>query len=86
MKMFAVYDHKAASFCLPFFSQNADIAIRDFAYAVNDRNQNVSKYAADFDLYQLGDLDQTLGVVTPHDVKILLGNGAQFKEPRHDEI
>lgn len=63
MHMFSVYDEKASTFCAPFFSVNADVAIRDFAYAANDLSTDIGRYPIDYTIYHIGTFDTETAVV-----------------------
>lgn len=68
VKIYAVFDAKAAFFGQPFFGQNDGSAIRDFSDAVNDGsnpNNMWHKHPEDFSLFYLGDFDNLSGEITP---------------------
>jgi len=54
MKVFSIYDEKALTYGLPFFSPTEGIAKRMFNSLVNDPGSNVNKYPGDFKLYFIG--------------------------------
>lgn len=77
-KIFAVYDSKALAYLQPFFSQSNGAAIRAFEDAVNDGTSPIAKHPGDYQLYEIGSVDDSsalLSVVTP--VKLLC-NGLDF--------
>lgn len=78
--MFAVYDIKSQIFGSPFFSVNANTAVRSFAAAANDPNSEISQFPTDFILYELGSFDDTTGVICPHAERLYLCNAVQFQE------
>lgn len=64
MKIFSVFDSKAAFFGNPFFDQNEGSAIRNFSDAVNDSsnpNNMWHKHPEDFSLFYLGEFDNLVG-------------------------
>lgn len=67
MKLYCFYDRKAADFFNVFTAVNDECAKRNITPIVNDSNpkNNLSHFAADFDLYALGDLDTKSGILTP---------------------
>lgn len=63
MKVFSVFDAKAAFFGNPFFDQREGSAIRAFADAVNsnDPNNGFARHPEDYTLYLLGEFDNEKG-------------------------
>lgn len=75
IKLFAVFDSKAAFFGQPFSDQQEGSAIRNFADAVNDgSNQNNMwhKHPEDFSLFQIGEFDNATGELLPITPKSLV--------------
>lgn len=94
MKMFSVFDSKAAFFGNPWFDQQEASAIRNFSDAVNDGsnpNNQWFKHPEDFSLFYLGEFDNEIGkfhLVTPENLVTASAlrfarNGA---EPRQLEL
>lgn len=78
-KAFAVYDHKAEFYGVPFFMQQVGLAVRAFSDLVNDRDTTVSRHPADYSLFEIGTFDDSTGTmetIIPHR---LLGHGSDFK-------
>lgn len=65
MRIFSVYDSKANSYMLPFFIQNAPMAIRSFANAANDPATDIGKFPTDFTLFEIGTYDDQGGLLEP---------------------
>lgn len=68
MKVFSVFDSKAALFLRPFTDQQEAAAIRNFADAVNDSsnpNNLWNKHPEDFSLFLIGAFDDETGELLP---------------------
>lgn len=68
IKLFAVFDSKAAMFGRIFSDQQEGSAMRNFSDAVNDSsNQNNmwNKHPEDFSLFQVGEFDDSTGELIP---------------------
>lgn len=63
MKIYSVYDKKAAAYRYPHFALQNGVAIRDFGDAVNDPKSEVSRHSADFCLYLLGEYNDSTGEI-----------------------
>lgn len=74
MKMFSVFDAKAAFFGNPWYDQSEASAIRNFSDAVNDGsnpNNQWFKHPEDFSLFYLGEFDNEIGkfrLITPENL------------------
>jgi len=55
--VFVVQDAKVQAFGTPFFLENITVAIRAFAHAANDKQNDIGRYPTDFNLYHLGTYD-----------------------------
>lgn len=69
-KVFAVYDSKAEAYLPPFFVQNQAVALRSFASAAQDADHQFHKFGADYTLFELGEYDDSTGVITTHKAQI----------------
>lgn len=68
LKIFAVFDSKAASFGTPFVDQSESSATRNFGDAVRDGsnpNNLWHKHPEDFSLFQIGEFDSLSGELVP---------------------
>lgn len=65
LKIFSVYDTAAAAYLQPFFAPTMGLAIRSFSDAVNDPNHQFAKYSHDYNLYLLGEFNDSDGSFTP---------------------
>lgn len=67
MKLYTLYDSKAASGANPFTAVNDDTAMRNLAQAVNDvRSGNLYHCPEDFVLYCLGEWSPETMEIKPH--------------------
>lgn len=62
--MCSIFDGKAKAFTSPLFFVTPEVAIRNFAYTVQEsRDSMMFKFPEDFVLYHLGEWDDQMGVV-----------------------
>lgn len=85
LKVFSVKDVKADAFMQPFFTHNRNTAERDFREAVStpDQKNPMSRHPEDFELYELGNWDDQVGVIVSRDAPDLVIKGSQVV-PRAD--
>ena len=59
MRIFTVYDSKAAIYGQPFYAVTDGIALRMFSDAVNNHSPDnaLNRYPEDFTLYYIGEFD-----------------------------
>jgi len=91
LKAFAIRDTKAEAFTRPpIFVLATGVAIRSFQEAVNNKDNEIGQYPADFTLFEIGEFDQITGTLVPRPGGILdLGNGLAYisqGEPTRLEI
>lgn len=77
-RMFAVYDLKACAYLQPFFSESVGSAVRAFGDAANDPQCPFNKHPGDYQLFEIGCVDNLTGVVTPVVPMKLLGLASDF--------
>lgn len=65
LKIFAIYDKKVAIYRYPHFHQNIQDAVRQFQQEVKNPQNPLSQYPEDFDLYQIGQFDETTANIVP---------------------
>lgn len=82
MKLFAVRDLKANVFLKPVADLNVASATRSFGLVVNEGSSMISKYPADFALYEIGDFDEVTGMITVAPAPTSLGIGTDFVEEK----
>jgi len=80
MKMFSIFDAKAAAYMTPFTLQSEAHAKRQLAdLLVGNQPSPFSDYPEDFTLMEIGTWDQITGEVHPHPAFIPHGNLAILK-------
>lgn len=67
LKIFSVKDVKADSFNPPFFTTNRATAERDFRRLIKDEQTHLFHSPQDFELYELGNWDPSVGVIVSRD-------------------
>lgn len=78
-KVYSVFDSKAEAYMRPMYFQTKGLAIRSFSEAVNDGGKSdISKYPADFVLFELGDFDELSGTFLLHKCPISVGVALEF--------
>lgn len=78
LKIFSVFDSKAAAFLQPFFSINVATAVREFAAAAQDSGHAFHRHSGDYELFLLGEWDQYEGKISMHDTKTSLGLASMY--------
>lgn len=88
MKLFAIYDIKAAYYLQPFPDSSTISAMRGFETAVNEGNSTFSRYPDDFCLMELAEFNQHTGELIPNMAPVNLGTArtvlkieSGFKKP-----
>jgi len=61
VKVYAVYDAKAAAFGNPVFQSTEGIMRRNFEDACSDPKSPLVQHSADYSLYEIGSYDQNSG-------------------------
>lgn len=80
-KTFAVYDVKAKFFSGPQFHRNAAEALRAFGAVINGGGDNLlSKFPADYTLFELGGYDEDTGQFANLQAPISIANGLHCVE------
>lgn len=75
LKMFGVYDVKAAAYLPPFFIVHVNLAKRTFSDCVNDPKHPFGMHPEDYSLHELGMFDDTTGRVESYENPQPLGPG-----------
>lgn len=73
MKLYSIYDCKAAVFARPFPAHNNGHAIRLFSDAVNDSKSDFNRHPEDYALYNLADFDDVEGRIGGEPVRVING-------------
>lgn len=79
IKVFSVYDSKVSCFRHPFFMPFVGQAVRSFIDLANDGKSDISKYPADFTLFEHGSFNDETGMLTVEKTPINHGVAATFK-------
>lgn len=74
-KLYTVFDKKAQTTLAVFESTNDLVAIRDFSQICTNKESQIAKFAEDYQLMCLGELNTETGIIVS-DVRII----AQAKE------
>lgn len=67
LKAFSIRDAKSEIYNQPFFKRAHGEAERDFIQLCNDEKSQIASFPEDYDLYFLGDYDDSKGVFKPLD-------------------
>lgn len=79
LKVFAVFDSKAAAYLQPMFFLTKGVAIRAFSSAVSDPKHEFYRYAEDYCLFELGEFDEASAIFSCHMTPIPIGKASEFK-------
>lgn len=63
--VFSVQDKAIGAFLPPFFARSRGEAIRSFSEAVNQKDHQFFRHAADYTLFALGEFDDGSGLMAP---------------------
>lgn len=78
MRIFAIHDAKVSAFRHPQFNQFAGDAIRGFQLAAQNEATDLSKFPADYRLYEIGTLNEESGIITPHATPVYLATASDY--------
>lgn len=73
LNVYTIYDSKAEAYLRPFFAPTKGLAIRSVSDAVNNPQENLHKYAADYTLFEVGIFDDSTGWMEMHKAHVNLG-------------
>lgn len=79
LKVFSVFDSKAAAYLEPFFAVNRAVALRMFESAARSESHQFSKYAEDYTLFEICEFDQETGVMVMNGAPFPLGTALEWK-------
>ena len=66
MPVIAVYDKKLAIYEKPFTVRLTGEAIREWDYVRKDKNTKIGMNPEDFDLFKIGDFNESTGLIEAH--------------------
>lgn len=81
LKVFSVYDHKGEAYGKPVFLATAGLAVRAFQEVANDKTSEVGKFPQDYTLFEIGEFDDSTGVLTPLSPHVTYGLAAALVKP-----
>lgn len=79
MRVFSVYDEKAAAFIVPFFLPEQAMAIRTFTASACDDQHQFGRFPEDYTLFEIGLFDLQSGQYEPYDAKLCLGSALEAR-------
>jgi len=63
-EIFTIFDNKAKAFLKPFFTRNADTALRMIKELImTEPNHELARYKHDYELYSIGTYDDNQGML-----------------------
>lgn len=77
VKVYGIFDDKAAAYSNPFFMIHHGQALRAFGDVVQDPNSSIHRHPSDFHLYYIGDFDNESGQFTSFEPQFL-GHAVDF--------
>lgn len=87
LKMFTVYDKKAAAYLQPFFMRAEGEAVRAMTQTASNPDSQFAKTPEDYQLCVCAEFDDLTGVVTPLPLKVLAEvSGLVSSTPIEDHI
>lgn len=85
MRLFAVRDVKSESFGAPFSIATVGLALRGFSDACTSGKSDLSKYPADYMLYELGTYEPNTGTIVCHNVPVFVASATEMIEKQRAE-
>lgn len=86
LRVFQIFDSKAAAFLAPFFLPEVGVAVRTFSDCCNDKAHAFGRHPADYTLFLLGQWDQVSGVFDLFPSMTAVVNGLQLVKPDDFDI
>jgi hypothetical protein len=77
-KCFSIFDSKIGSYSKPVFLRSKGEAIRAVTSEVQSKESELSKYPADFTLFEVGEYDDDTGTMIPAAANISIGCCIEF--------
>ena len=72
LQIFSIFDKKTMVYGRPFFSHNSGLARRMIQDEFDNKDSQLSRYPADFQLCSLGAFFDNSGEISPTDVKVVI--------------
>lgn len=86
LKVYAVYDSKVEAYLNPFVMRSRGEALRGFESAVNDPQTSFCRHPADYTLFEIGEYDESSGLLKPHSVHVSCGVAVEFKRAPAEQV
>ena len=83
MLEFSIYDSKAEAYLPPIYAPTLGLALRMFEYAANNADTNISKFAADYTLFETGTWNDQTALTTNCKAHISHGTALEFRTDLH---
>lgn len=80
LKIFSVYDSKVEAYLPPHTLRSTGEALRVFAELSNNPEVEFCKHPGDYTLFELGEWDETTGLIALYEAKRNLGLARDFKK------
>lgn len=80
VKVFGVFDVKAAAFGTPMFVSTVGLALRAFTDACSNPSSPLAQHCGDYALYQLGEYDAVSGRLVSEEKPVFLYSAAQIAD------
>ena len=71
LKIFGVRDRAVDSFGQPIFAVAAGAVVRSFTDEIQKDGTEFNRHPDDYDLYELGEFEQSTGVFTTHEPRMI---------------
>lgn len=81
--LFSIRDQKAGRYGPPFAKQTRGEAEREFFTITNNEQSTINQFPADFDLWEIGELDQTNGKITPLPTPVHMMKAIDCHQPKN---
>lgn len=82
---YSIFDKAAAAYNTPFFMHNKALAIRAFQDNVNSTEENnISKHPEHFSLFEVGEYDDSTGVITAHEKPEIISTALELVHPTQE--
>lgn len=78
-KVYAVYDSKSEAYMTPMFFRARGEAIRSFAAAAAEEKHDFCRFSADYNLFELGEFNDSDAGFKLHSSPINLGSALELK-------
>lgn len=84
LKAFAAHDTRCGIFHPPFFFLHAGMMLRHWEDLVNDPKTIIGRHPNEYQLLEIGEYDDSKGVLTPATAKMVATGSEYLKKPGVD--